>query len=440
MSRRKPLPAQPVELLIESLAHDGRGVGRFDGKAVFVSGALPGETVLAKIYQRKRRFDIARLESVITASPERVVPKCRHFEQCGGCSLQNMHSSAQLQYKQKGLAENLQRIGHVQPDGWLEPLQADIWGYRSKARLGVRYVEKKHRVLVGFREQHSSFITDTSHCEILVPAVGQHLHEIADLLTGMQIREAIPQIEVASGENRLCLVIRVLSEPGAEDRARLEQLAARLACDIYLQPGGPESIVPLTGAATGLNYSLPDWNLTYAFKPWHFTQVNSSLNRKMVAQALQLLAPEPNEVVLDLFCGLGNFSLPIATAAGRVVGVEGDKDLVQGAYQNARLNGLSNVEFHVADLFQPAADESWRQDSYGKVLLDPPRSGAEAVARWLVQHKVKTIVYVSCNPSTLARDTAILAGSGVYKLEKAGIMDMFPHTAHTEAMAVFRKL
>jgi 23S rRNA (uracil1939-C5)-methyltransferase len=439
MARRKPLPAAPVELLIESLAHDGRGVGRYEGKAVFVSGALPGETVRAKIRQRKRRFDVAQLEQVITASPDRVAAKCRHFDQCGGCSLQHMSPVAQLTSKQHVLAENLRRIGHVQPRSWLEPLQADIWAYRGKARLGVRYVAKKGRVLVGFREQHSSLIADTTCCEILIPALGQRLQLIADSLNELSIREVIPQIEIAAGDNQLCLTFRVLQEPGAEDKERLMRLAKTLACDILLQPAGPESIYSLTGRPAALSYTLPDWNLTFEFSVGDFTQVNSSLNRKMVSQAMQFLAPERDETVLDLFCGVGNFSLPIATRVNQLVGIEGDADMVGRAYHNAKLNNLSNVEFHTADLFQPDGDENWRKRRYDKVLLDPPRSGAEAVARWLPQNAPATIVYVSCNPSTLARDAAILVNSGAYVLDKAGVMDMFPHTAHIEAMAVFQR-
>ena len=439
MSRRKPIPREPVELRVESLSHDGRGVGRYDGKTVFVPGALPGETVLAAIRRRHRRFDVAQLQQLITTSPDRVVPKCAHFDQCGGCSLQQQVSSAQLRDKQQLLAETLRRVGHVQPNSWLEPLQADIWAYRGKARLGVRYVAKKGRVLVGFRERGSSFITDTERCEILVPEIGGRLRLIADTLMALTIKDAIPQIEVAAGDNALCLVFRVLQEPDEADRTLLGELAGILGCDIFLQPGGPDSVTLLAGRGETLYYDLPDWSLRFHFQPQDFTQVNSSLNRKMVQQALCLLDTDRSETVLDLFCGLGNFSLPLATLAGRVVGVEGDTEMTVRAAGNARLNHLDNTEFHAADLFQPPQNEYWRSVDIDKVLLDPPRAGAEEVAHWLVQKRPVKIVYVSCNPATLARDAGILVNSGYFQLEQAGIMDMFPHTAHTEAMAVFAR-
>ncbi|MBN1377967.1 MAG: 23S rRNA (uracil(1939)-C(5))-methyltransferase RlmD [Gammaproteobacteria bacterium] len=439
MSRYKSLNNEPVELLIESMAHDGRGVGRHNGKAVFIDGALPGETVRAQLKQRRRKFDIAQLQQVLTVSPDRVEAKCRHYDQCGGCSLQHMDSQAQLRSKQTLLAESLNRIGKVQPQSWLQPLQADIWGYRGKARLGVRYVEKKQRVLVGFREKGSAFITDTSRCEILVPSLGAHLQQIADALLDISIRDAIPQIEVAADDRQLCLNFRVLQPLADGDKDRLIKLAKALECEILLQPEGPDSIYPLTKLENELSYTLPEWNVTIVFRPQDFTQVNSSLNRKMVAQALRLLEPEQNETVLDLFCGLGNFSLPIATVVNKVIGVEGDSAMVKQAHENASRNQLQNVEFYTADLFQPVANEHWRQQKIDKVLLDPPRSGAEEISKWLIQKGPGIIVYVSCNPSTLARDASILVNSGSYILEKAGVMDMFPHTAHTEAMAVFRK-
>ncbi len=439
MSRRKPLPSEPVELLIESLSHDGRGVGRHDGKTVFVGGALPQETVIVRLTQRRRKFDIARLEEVVVASPDRVEASCPHFELCGGCSLQNMHTAAQLRYKQEMLAENLKRIGKVTASEWMEPLQADIWAYRSKARLGVRFVKKKNRVLVGFREKGSSFITDTSRCEILISEIGRNLETIADVLGEISIRDAIPQIELAAGDSQICLIFRVLKELSDDDKSKLIQLASTLNCEVLIQPAGPDSIYPLTDRPLELRYQLPQWNLNYQFEPQDFTQVNISLNRQMVAQALSNLQLRPDDRVLDLFCGLGNFSLPVARQAGKVVGVEGEAKMVERAGMNASKNNIENVEFYAADLFLPPDEESWAAQDFDKVLLDPPRSGAETISNWLVQKQPEIIVYVSCNPSTLARDAGILVNGGGYKMENAGIMDMFPHTAHTEAMAVFRK-
>lgn len=437
MARRKPLPVEPVELLIESLAHDGRGVGRYQGKTMFVSGALPGETVTAKVVQRRRRFDIALVQQVIEASPDRVEPACRHFSQCGGCSLQNMAPQAQLRHKQSMLAENLKRIGKVEPLRWIEPLQADVWAYRSKARLGVRYVKKKERVLVGFREKGSSFITDTQYCAILVNAIGPHLEYLSERLSSFDMRDEIPQIEVAAGDSRLSLIFRVLCKPGDADLARFRQLGNELDCDVLLQPSGPESVYPVNTTDTELSYVLPQWDLELRFQPQDFTQVNTALNRGMVAQALFYLQPERNDTVLDLFCGLGNFSLPIARMASHVTGVEGDLNMVKRAEENARSNSISNTAFFCADLFQPLLTQPWSQVHFDKVMLDPPRSGAEEVSKWLLTKRPQVIVYVSCNPSTLARDAHLLVENGDYVLREAGIMDMFPHTAHTEAMAVF---
>ena len=394
---------------------------------------------MARLIQRRSKYDNARLESVIDASPDRVAASCPHFDLCGGCSLQNMRPEAQLKYKQGLLAENLKRIGKVQPQNWMEPLQAANWAYRSKARLGVRFVKKKNKVLVGFREKGSSFITDTSRCEILIPQIGQNLEKIAAALTDFDIKDAIPQIELAAGDRQVSLIFRVLAELSDADKHRLRQLEQSLNCQVLVQPAGPDSVYPLTGEAVDLNYTLPEQNLSLRFAAQDFTQVNLSLNRKMVNQALQCLQIEPRDNVLDLFCGLGNFSLAIARVAKKVVAVEGDGDMVLRARENATLNAIDNVEFYAADLFDAPDVADWTKGPITKVLLDPPRSGAKEVVNWLLIKQPDTIVYVSCNPTTLARDAETLVKNGDYQLEKAGIMDMFPHTAHTEAMAVFRR-
>lgn len=430
---------QQIELTIDSLAHDGRGVGKHNGKAVFVDGALPGEKVSITLKKRRRRYDHAELVQVITSSDDRIEPRCEHFGQCGGCSLQHMRPEKQISYKHTQLQENLQRIGKVEPQGWLAPLQASGWAYRRKARLGLRYVHKKGRVLVGFREKGSSFITDTRRCEILYPSVGLQLEAIAAAVNGLSIRDQVPQIEVAVGSAQTCLIFRVLADLNEQDIMILKELAAKLEVSVLLQPAGPDSIYPLNPMPEPLYYDLPDWQLRMLFEPQDFTQVNMELNQLMIRQALEHLQLTAEDRVLDLFCGLGNFSLPIARSAAFVLGVEGDAEMVRRAEMNAAKNQISNCEFHAADLFTELAEFSFLKQGFNKVLLDPPRSGAEQAAIWLSRKPVERIVYVSCNPATLARDAEILVHQGGYTLEQAGAMDMFPHTAHTEAMAVFSR-
>jgi len=457
--KRKLLPREPVEVAIESLAHDGRGVARIEGKTVFVHGALAGERVRCRLTRRLRRHDEAVAVEVLAASPERVEPRCAHFGICGGCALQHMDPRAQIENKQAILADVLQRLGGLTPSRWLPPLSADApesdWGYRRKARLGVRWVAKKERVLVGFRERGSGFIADLARCEVLQPMVGLQLEAMARLIEGMSIREQVPQIEVAQGDGPVVLVFRVLAPPTAADCDRLQRFAAETGFVVYLQEGGVESIRPLAGHAKELSYSLPREKVVIGFEPTDFTQVNLALNRMMVAQALELLDPRPDEAVLDLFCGLGNFTLPMARRAGEVVGVEGDAGLVERARRNADRNGIENARFYAANLdalegnggdtgmrspTALAADRApWRGRSYDKALLDPPRSGALGVLDWLAGSGVRRILYVSCYPATLARDAAKLVGELGFRLEAAGAMDMFPHTAHLEAMALFKR-
>ena len=429
------------ELTIDSLAHDGRGVGKHNGKAVFVDGALPGELVQVRLKKRQRKYDTAELEQVLQASVDRVEPKCEHFHQCGGCSLQHLSTEAQMTNKQQQLQENLSRIGKVSPNHWLEPLQADLWAYRRKARLGVRYVHKKGRVLIGFREKGSSFITDTRCCEVLHPSVGLKLEALVEAVNALSIRDQVPQIEVAVGEQETCLIVRVMQELTEQDNAVLKDLAKQINVTLLIQPGGMNSIYPLAEVAQPLYYDLPEWDLRLFFEPHDFTQVNLSLNRQMLKQALHYLQPAAEDTVLDLFCGLGNFSLPLARQAGHIIGAESDAPMVNRAEQNARHNGLSNCEFFSADLFAELTELPFLKQSFNKVLLDPPRSGAEQVVRWLAKTgQAEIVVYVSCNPSTLARDADILVHEGNYQLTHAGAMDMFPHTAHVEAMAVFSRV
>ncbi len=438
--QRKPLPAEPVACDVESLSHDGRGVAHVEGKAVFVHGALPGERVLFRYTRRARRHDEGVVTEVLTPAPERVTPRCEHFGVCGGCALQHMAPAAQVHLKQQVLAETLARIGKVEPTRWLPPLAEEPWGYRRKARLGVRWVAKKGRVLVGFRERGSAFVADLAHCDVLRPELGARLPQLAALVDSLSIRERLPQIEVAQGDGPMVLVFRVLDPPSAADIEKMLVFAAASGLRVYLQPGGVETIMPLPGQAVHLAYRLPAHDAEIRFEPADFTQVNLGMNRRMVDQAMALLDPGPQDRVLDLFCGLGNFTLPVARRAGRVVGVEGDAGLVARARRNAAYNGLQNVDFHCADLYaEPTAAAPWHTEHFDLALLDPPRSGAREVLDPLAATGVHRLLYVSCYPGTLARDAEHLVHGLGFRLAAAGAMDMFPHTSHLESMALFER-
>jgi 23S rRNA (uracil1939-C5)-methyltransferase len=439
-SRRKPLPKEPVEAQIESLTHDGKGVTHIDGKATFIYGSLPAERVRFIYTGRRRRYDEGRVVEVLEASPERVEPRCSQFGICGGCSLQHQAPEAQVAAKQQALLDALRYIGRVEPAELLPPLVGESrWGYRRKARLGVRYVPKKGGTLVGFRERGSSFVANIDTCHILHPRIGELLPALSQLIDGLSIRNQIPQIEVAMGDTICVLVFRLLETPSAEDRRKLEAFGPQHEVVIYQQEGGLETIRPLSGEPVDLFYQLPDYDLTLHFLPNDFTQVNSDINRQMVRRAVDLLELEAADRVLDLFCGLGNFTLPLARKAGEVVGVEGDAGLVARARDNAERNHIRNVRFYTANLYDPLENEPWLQDRFDKVLLDPPRSGAQEVLAHLPRLGAQRIVYVSCYPGTLARDAGILVGELGYRLLSAGVMDMFPHTAHVESIAVFDK-
>lgn len=439
MSRHpKPLP-EPIEAEIESLTPEGRGLARIDGKILFVDGALAGERVRVRYTRVQRRFDEAVVEAVIRPSPERVVPRCMHFGVCGGCALQHLQPAAQIRFKQAGLKESLERIGKVSPDQWLEPLTAGPWGYRRKARLGVRYVAKKGRILVGFRERSQSFIADLKRCEVLHPILGERLEPLAETLGSLSIREHLPQVEMAMGDGPCVLVVRAMRTPNPQDIERLLRFADEAGLRFYLQEGGIDSIRPLPGQAVDLAYDLPSQGIRIWFWPSDFTQVNLEINRKMVDRALELLDPQPEDRVLDLFCGLGNFTLPLARQAREVVGVEGDPGLVERAMRNAQRNGLDNVAFYSADLQAEAIDQPWAEGCFHKALLDPPRSGAWAVLDRLPRLGVERLVYVSCYPATLARDAGHLVHNLGYRLRAAGVMDMFPHTSHVESIALFER-
>ena len=435
--RRKRLPEPVSHVSIESLAHDGRGVTRLDGKAVFIDGALPGEVVSFEYLATHRKFDEGRVTTVHLASPDRVEPRCPHFGVCGGCSLQHMDAGAQIRAKQQVLLDNLKHIGNVSPETLLPVLTGPVWGYRNKARLAARYVIKKGRLLVGFREKRKPYVADLGRCDVLHPSVGEHLPELAALIERLDARERIPQIEVAVSETITALVFRHLDPLSGSDREQLRQFAIDQSMHVYLQPGGPDTVQLLWPQQSSLSYHLPALDVEIRFRPTDFTQVNTAINEQMIERVLQLLALQQQDQVLDLFCGLGNFTLPMARLAGAVTGVEGEAGLVSRAHDNAVLNGIGNVRFHVADLAAAEPDPAWSGGHYDKVLLDPPRSGAAAVLPVIGSVRPGQLVYVSCHPGSLARDAGILVNELGYRLVAAGVMDMFPHTAHVESIAQF---
>lgn len=436
--RRKP--AQPLlEAEITGLSHEGRGIAHINGEAVFIHGALPGERVRFRRLRRRRGISEGELIEILQAAPERVTPLCAHFGVCGGCQMQHLSAEHQRQHKEDTLRRQLQQIGRVEPETWLPPLAGKNWGYRRKARLGVKLVPKKGGVLVGFRERNSSFIAALERCVVLDPRLGERLQDIAAMLGQLSIIRQIPQIEVAIGDDTVGLVFRHLVDLPAEDASILTAFGQQSGFAIYLQSGGPGSVRRLWPEQASLSYRIPEADVEIEFEPTDFTQVNAEINRLMVSKAVDLLDPLPTDYVLDLFCGLGNFTLPLARRAARVVGVEGEAGLVERARQNARRNGLENCEFHVANLARDVRMLPWMRDRYDKLLLDPARSGAAELIPQLKVLNVPRIVYVSCNPATLARDAGMLVQEQGYRLRAAGIIDMFPQTAHVESIAVFEK-
>ncbi len=428
-----------LELTIDDLSHEGRGVAHVDGKAWFVAGALPGERVRARRTAKHRQYDEAEVLEVLEASPDRVVPTCPHFGTCAGCSLQHLAPAAQIAAKQRTLLENLERIGHVTPARVLAPLQGAPWGYRRRGRLSAKWVEKKGRMLVGFRETNGRYVAELTRCPVLHPAIGERIEPLARLIESMAARSEIPQVEFAVGDGQGALVFRHLVELGAEDRARLVGFARETGLYIYLQSGGLDSVQALEPADAALSFALAAYDVTLAFRPLDFIQVNDDINARMIDHALALLDPQPGDRVLDLFCGLGNFTLPLARRAAHVTGVEGEAGLVQRARDNAALNGIGNVEYHAANLAEDQRDASWARAKHDLVLLDPPRAGAAEVLAYLPRKDTRRVVYVSCHPASLARDAGVLVREHRFKLAAAGVMDMFPHTGHVESIAVFER-
>jgi len=435
----KRISAAPEEADIVDLTHEADGVARIDGKAVFVAGALPGERVVLRRVRRHRNFDEAVLESVITASEDRVEAPCPHYGTCGGCALQHLAPAAQLAFKQAQLLENLARLGGVEPAMVLEPLTGPVWGYRRRARLGIKYVTRKGRVVVGFRERAAPYVADLHECRILAPQLGRLIDPLAELVGSLSIAARLPQAEVAAADNACAVVLRVLDPPTGADLARLREFERSQGVRIYLQPGGPATVAPLTPGQEPLRYRLTSFDVDLEFEPTDFIQVNAVLNEAMVGRAVELLEPQPGDRVLDLFCGLGNFSLPLARRAGEVLGVEGEAALVERARDNARRQAIGNVAFLAADLSAPADDAPWATRSCDRVLLDPPRAGAREVLPVVGRCGARRVVYISCHSGSLARDAGHLVRDHGFSLVAAGVMDMFPHTTHVEAMAVFER-
>lgn len=427
----------PFPIAITDLSHDGRGVGRRDGKAVFVSGALPGEQVMAVQTKRSRAFDEGRTHEVLVASPDRVTPRCPHFGTCSGCVLQHLAEDRQILAKQHVLAENLERIGKVAPRTWLAPLTGASWGYRRKGRFSVRYVEKKGKTLVGFRELDPRFVADLRECHTAVPQVGFAVEALAALIDSMDGRRDIPQVEFIAGDHAAALTFRHLAPLSHRDHDALLAFGAAHGFTIFLQPGGVDSVHRISPEPVDLTFALPAHGVDFAFEPLDFIQVNAALNHAMVDHALALLAPHADDRVLDLFAGLGNFTLPLARHVREVVGVEGDARLVARARANATRNGLANAQFHAADLTTDLRTQPWMAEGFTKLLLDPPRSGADAVLAQLPLEQFERIVYVSCHPGSLSRDAGYLVNERGWVLQAAGVMDMFPHTAHVESIALF---
>ena len=426
---------------IESLNYDGRGVTHIGGKTTFIENALPGEQVEYGITRKKPTFDNAVATRILRVSPDRVIePRCKYFGSCGGCAIQHIRDEVQIGFKQQIVAEQLKHIGGIETDAWQAPLTGPHWGYRRRARLGARLVTKKGGVLVGFREKASTYVTDMNSCEILDERVASVIPALRELIGNTSIPDQIPQIEVAAADNAVALVFRHLKPLTQQDIELLKRFGSEHDIQVWLQPAGPDSVAPLSDTPPEpLYYDFDDSDIRIQFSPIDFTQINASINRKMISLAIEWLDVDEHSHVLDLFCGLGNFSLPFAEKVAWVTGIEGSQKLVDGAAANAERNGLKNTDFRMADLYEQADSFAWGDRPYNRVMLDPPRSGAMEVLRLLPDEFARKIVYVSCYPGTLARDAAYLVNSRGMRLSKIAVMDMFPQTTHVETMALFEQ-
>lgn len=426
---------------VDALDHEGHGICRVEGKVTFVDGALPGETAEISVFRKHPKYDSANATRILRPSSQRAVPKCAHYGRCGGCVLQHLEVSAQVAAKQRILEENLQRIGKVRPEIMLPALYGPAWGYRHRARFSVKRVDKKGGALVGFHEKKSWFIADMQKCEVLPPQAASLFMPMRELVAKLSNSDRIPQIELAIGETSTVLVFRLLTPWNDEDGEIVRAFADAHEVEIWIQPKGPDTAVPFYPEnGKLLQYSLPEFGVVHPFRPTEFTQVNPHINRALVHRAMALLNPQPHERIADFFCGLGNFTLPIARSGASVVGLEGSKALVSRAQENARLNGLPEVEYAVDNLFEMTPEKYAALGHFGKLLIDPPRDGAMELVKSLpADNPPRRIVYVSCNPATLARDAEVLCHVKGYGLKAAGVANMFPHTAHVESIALFER-
>lgn len=437
---------------IESLDMDGRGVGHLvnedgsQGKVIFVEGALPGERVSFTSFRKKSKWEAATMKELFRSSSLRVKPRCDYFGVCGGCAMQHLDDSAQVAVKQRVLEDNLWHLSRVKPQTMLRPIEGPSWGYRYRARISARYVAKKETMLIGFHEKRSSFVSNMETCQILPPHVSGLLMPLRALFQSLSIYNSIPQIELAIGEGdngkkTTAMVLRIMEPLSDTDKVKLRAFADAHGIEWWLQTKGPDTVVPFYPPVSSLQYTLPEFGVRMPFKPTDFTQVNHQINRVLVGRALRLLEVAPGERVADLFCGLGNFTLPLATQASEVVGIEGSTALTERALDNARVNGLdAKTTFYCRNLFDATTEDFVELGKFDRMLIDPPREGAMAVCKAIAglpyAMKPKRIVYVSCNPATLARDAGFLACGG-YTMRQAGVVNMFPHTAHVESMGVF---
>lgn len=439
-SHYKKESALQFEISIDDLSTDGRGVGKIEGKIYFVGNALPGETVKAILLKKRRQYNEAEAIEIIKPSPDRVEPGCAVYGLCGGCVLQHLDPQKQIHYKLDWLLDCLKKFVAVQPEQVLTPISGPVWNYRSKARLGVRFVFRKNKALVGFREKNGRYLTDMSQCEILAQPFDKKIEALANLISEMEGRERIPQIEVALAENKAAIVIRHLDSLSESDFEKLRTFENEHQITVYLQPKGPDTVVALTmEKQSPLHYHHTAFDLKLEFEPTDFTQINSVINEKIVTTAINWLDIKAQDTLLDLFCGIGNFSLPCSRHAKFVVGIEGSEKMVAKAGQNAKLNDLNNLNFYAANLQQENIEAMWIRQSYEKILIDPPRSGAIDVIKQLNLSDTQKLVYVSCHPASLARDAGVLVNDLGFNLKQVTVLDMFPHTAHVESIALFEK-
>jgi len=429
------------ETTIIDLLLDGRGVADQEGKKVFIPFAIPGERVLYQPRKKKKKFDEARLLKILEPAAERVPAKCEYFTVCGGCTSQHIDTQAQLTFKEKSVIEIIRRIGRVEVQHFAPPLSDKVWGYRRRARLAVKYVEKKGRALVGFREKDAPYVADMLSCEVLHPNIGEAISPLSDLISNFSIRDKVPQIECSVAENATSMVFRVLEPPSDSDLKLLTNFSKQYDIRVYLQTKGLDTVRPLNDEQFDepLYFTMPSGNIRLEFSPVDFIQVHHEMNQRMVQQAIDWLEPSSQDCVLDLFCGLGNFTLPISTSVKKVLGLEGDRNLVERAKHNAMINGCKQAHFEVVNLFEVDENSDWLQQKWDAVVIDPPRAGAREVICALHQVTPEKILYVSCHPGTLARDAEVLVHELGYECVRVGVIDMFPHTGHVETMALFVK-